>query len=691
MYYGVAYYPEHWPETIWSTDARDIKAAGMDGVRIGEFAWSKMEPTQGDYDFAWLNRAIEVLGDAGLKIVLCTPTATPPQWMMHQHPEILPEDANGVQMRGGVRKYYCHSSPIYREHCRQIASELGKRYGNNPYVVGWQIDNELGDHDTVRCYCPRCRAAFIEWCRDRYETLSELNDAWGTVFWNQTYSAWEQIDLPYPRREIGLNPGHLLDYYRFASDQAIEFATTQIDALLNTIADTQWITTNVIPTYWEIDFKRLGEKLDFLSWDCYTIIDATSPVRQPPVGPSPPVSIPPRAPMISLVHDMMRHYSKKPFWVMETAGQDRLVTYHTMAHGGGGVNFFRWRDVRFGAEQGRGGYAYHGIFSPRFHESQRIASELDLLREKVTGTQYTAQAGLLCSIEMGWAYDIQYVYPRSRWIDGVGYWRLVEEVYTRFWENNVPLEPLDIADDLSMYPVIIIPCLYLTTPEIDQKLADYVADGGTLIVGPASGTKNWHNAYIETLPPHGLLKELFGCELIAAGATGFFSGDLTDGAATNLPSIVQAKHAPFASGKTFAYESSAIDQIGFFSSARPTEVLRITTAGAMGHYTDGQIAWTMQDYGNGQAIYLGFHPNEDFWTELLNWLAESGKITPLMATPKGVEVTRRSLADHDLLFVVNHNFVPITLHLPEACQDILNDRIVEGEFEIAAQSCYVLL
>jgi beta-galactosidase len=681
MFYGVAYYPEHWPESNWQTDAHNIRQAGMEGVRIGEFAWSKMEPADGQFEFAWLDRAVETLSQAGLKIILCTPTATPPLWLIEQHPDILPWSGDGVQMKAAVRKYYCHSHMGYRQYCQRITDALAQRYGQHPSVVGWQIDNELGDHDTVRCYCPHCRVAFSQWCQRKFSTLAALNEAWGTVFWNQIYSTWAQIDLPYPRREIGLNPGHLLDYYRFASDQVIDFAKVQIDALRAAIAPNQWITTNIIPTYWEINFKALAQHLDFLSWDCYTVIDANSPVRQPPVGPSPPVVVPPRPPMIAFVQDMMRSCSRDPFWVMETAGQDRLVLFHTLAHGGGGVSTFTWKSPRFGAEQSRGGYEQHGIFSARFYESQKIAADLNTVASTVAPTRYAAQVGLFYDIEMGWAYDIHHVYPRSRWLDGVGYWRLMEEFYTAFWGANIPVAPVGIPDDLNAYAVVVVPCLYLTTPEINQKLVDYVEQGGTLIVGPASGAKNWHNAYSETLPPIGQLQALFGCALIGSGSLGYFNVETT---------VTLSADAPFTPLQTYPCRMRSSDHIGFFSSTRPAEILRPTTAHAFGHYPQGQTACTIQPYGAGQAIYLGFSPDDGFWRALIDWLTTSNKVTPLLAPVAGVEVTQRSGTDHDLLFVLNHLFVPTTISLPATYRDLITQRHLEGEVLLAPQTTLIL-
>ena len=682
MKLGVAYYPEHWPEENWATDAKNMRESGMDLVRIGEFAWTKMEPREGEFDFDWLDLAIETLGAAGLKVILGTPTATPPNWLIHKHPEILPVDAKGIQMKPGVRKYYCHTSATYRWHAAKIAKQLAERYGNNPHVAGWQIDNEFGDHDTVHCYCERCRAAFITWCREKYSSLNTLNAAWGTVFWNQTYTAWEEIDLPYPRRQIGLNPSHLLDYYRFASDQVIAFSNNQVRVLRSQINEDQWITTNVIATYWEIDFKKLAKELDFLSWDCYTMIDAMSPLREPQAGPAPKVTFPPRPAMLAFVHDMMRSASRDPFWVMETAGQDRLVAYHTMAHGGGGTAFFRWKGARFGAEQYRGGYEYHGIYSERFYANQKLKAEINKVQEALKGKPIQGQVGMLVSYEMGWAYDIHHLYPRTKWIDAVGYWRLCEEYYTAFWDQNIPVDLLGSEDDWTNYPVLIVPCLYLTKPELNDRLSDYVQQGGILIVGPASGTKNWDNQFIETLPPDGQLKAVFGCELTTGEGIFGFLGDEN--------AVVLTEDAPFGAGKTFSCTVRASEEIGFFNSFRPVEFIRANAAQGFGRFATGQTACTINQYGKGKAVYLGFSPSESFFAALIDWLAAKTQIKPLLDTPDGVEVTARGEGEDRLLFVLNHNFTPAMIRLDSSYTDLINERVLTGAVEIKAQETLVL-
>lgn len=682
MYLSVAYYPEHWPEEMWENDANNIKTCNLDMVRVGEFAWTKMEPSEGVYDFDWLDRAIETLGKAGLKVIIGTPTATPPSWLIHKHPEILPVDGMGVQMKNGVRKYYCHTNPVYRDYSQKIVKELATRYGNNPYVFGWQIDNEFGDHDTVRCYCDECRKGFIEWCKTEYKNdLKKLNEAWGTVFWNQTYSAWEEIDLPYPRRPIGLNPSHLLAYYRFASDQVIEYSNIQVRELRRQISKDQKVTTNIIATFWEIDFQKLAKELDFISWDCYTIIDAMSPVRYPEFGPPPPISFPPRPQMVALVHDLMRSFKHKPFWVMETAGQDRLVTYHTLAHGGDGVSFFRWRFSRFGAEQGRGGFEDHGIFSQRFTDVKQIGEELSSANNALAGCKPKTSVGLLYSFDMGWAYDIAHVYPRSTWVDGVGYWRLLEEYYTAFWKQNIGVEPVCPDDDWSEFSVLVIPSLYITNTEINDKLLAYIKNGGLVIMGPGSATKDWDNVYFETLGPGDQLRDAFGCDFIGANSIFFNPGS---------NEIQMEASAPFNKNKKYEFNSTTVGGVGFFQSARPTEKLRVDSAQVLANYCAGGVAACVHLYGKGKVINLGFSPNEDFWADFLGWLQGEGVLPESIDTPDGVEAVILSDLESDYILLINHNFVPQSVSLTETYIDVVSGKTEQSEIIIPPQHIVIL-
>ena len=227
---GVCYYPEHWPEALWEQDAKEMADAGISWVRIAEFSWIKMEPEAGQYDFAWLDKAIDILGKAGLKIVLCTPTATPPKWLVDSMPDMIAIDENGRPRGYGSRRHYSFSHKGYRAECARITEVLAKRYGNNAYVQAWQTDNEYGCHDTALSWCQSAKVHFRLWLQQRYGTIDALNEAWGTIFWSMAYRHFDEIELP-NLTVTEANPSHNMDFRRFATDEIVSFDRLQVDII----------------------------------------------------------------------------------------------------------------------------------------------------------------------------------------------------------------------------------------------------------------------------------------------------------------------------------------------------------------------------------------------------------------------------------------------------------------------------
>src|SRR5215212_6049719 len=340
--FGVDYYPEHWPEARWSVDAQLMAEAGFNTVRLAEFAWSRLEPQPGVFDFAWLVRAI-----------LGTPTASPPPWLMQAQPDLFRVDEQGRRLTFGNRREYCPSHPLYHDCTRAIVTVMAEHYAPHPHVVGWQIDNEFGD----RCYCPVCRDAFQHWLRRRYETLDALNGAWGTIFWSHVYTDWSQIPVPVATGGSP-NPGLALDFARFASDTYVAYQQLQID-LLRSRTSGQFITHNLMGFgYDKINYYDLARELDLVTWDNYPRTQWSLAADVDPSGPA-------------LAAATMYGLKQQPFWVMEQQagpggwelvsvmprpGELRLWAYQQIAHGADGIIFFRWRTARHGAEQ-----YWHGL------------------------------------------------------------------------------------------------------------------------------------------------------------------------------------------------------------------------------------------------------------------------------------------------------------------------------------------
>jgi beta-galactosidase len=299
FYFGADYYPEHWPEERWAEDARLMAEAGFNVVRLAEFAWSRLEPEQDRYEFAWLDRALEVLAGNGIQAVLGTPTASPPPWLMVKYPEAFRVRSDGQRMTYGNRREYCPNNSAYQAASRRIVTQMAQHYAGHPSVIGWQIDNEFGD----RCYCPVCANGFQEWLSKRYHSLQDLNAKWGTIFWSHVYNVWSEIPLPLTTGGSP-NPGLAIDFYRYQSDSYVAYQQMQVDILRNKCPG-HFITHNFMGSWYDnLDYYDLARGLDIVSWDNYPRGFWSSPVEVDPSG-------------MALSHDTMRGLKAQNFWVME--------------------------------------------------------------------------------------------------------------------------------------------------------------------------------------------------------------------------------------------------------------------------------------------------------------------------------------------------------------------------------------
>jgi beta-galactosidase len=363
MQLGVCYYPEQWPQDVWPEDARRMRELGIRWVRIGEFTWSRIEPEPGRFDWAWLDQAVQILHAEGLKIVLCTPTATPPKWLIDAHPDILAVDLQGRPRGFGSRRHYCFSSPTYRAQSQRITRAMGARYGQHPAVAAWQTDNEYGCHDTVLSTSAAARVAFRDWLRQRYGDIGAVNAAWGTAFWSQTYRGFDEIDLPV-LTVTEANPSHRLDYRRFASDEVVAFNRAQVD-LLRALSPGRPVAHNFMGFFTGFNHHDVAADLDIAGWDSYPLgftqsffLSAEEKVRWARCG---------HPDIPAFHHDLYRGMCRAGrWWVMEQQpgpvnwaqwnpvphdGMVRMWTWQAFAHGAEVVSYFRWRQAPFAQEQ----------------------------------------------------------------------------------------------------------------------------------------------------------------------------------------------------------------------------------------------------------------------------------------------------------------------------------------------------
>lgn len=499
---GTCYYPEHWPESQWAEDAARMVEVGLTWVRIGEFAWSRLEPTPGDLRFDWLDRAIETLGSAGLKVVLGTPTATPPRWMLDRHPDMLAVDADGRPRGFGSRRHYCFSHDGYREESARITRLLAERYGANSHVAAWQTDNEYGCHDTVISYSDAARVAFQAWCADRYGTVAALNAAWGNVFWSMEYQSFDQIGLP-NLTVTEPNPAHGLAFRRFSSDQVARFNAVQVD-IIRVHSDAP-ISHNYMGRITDFDHYDTGRQMEIATWDSYPMgfledrIEGDDAHKRRYAQQGDPD-------FQAFHHDLYRAVGNGRWWVMEQQpgpvnwapynpaplpGMPRLWAWEAFAHGAEAVCYFRWRQAPFAQEQMHAGMLRSDSQPAQaYHEAAQVARELAELPE-VESTQ--APVGLVFDYASQWAWQVQ---PQGQ---GQDYFRLVFETYKglRKLGLSVDILPPDTAD-LTGYNLVLAPGAVTLTDAFKTAIATH---DGPIILGPRTNAKTAEMHIPVPLPP----------------------------------------------------------------------------------------------------------------------------------------------------------------------------------------------
>lgn len=502
---GVCYYPEHWPELRWSEDAAMMADLGIRYVRVGEFAWSRMEPSRDRFDWGWLDRALETLSIAGLQVVLGTPTATPPKWLVDQRPDILAWDANGQARRFGSRRHYCFTSLSWRQETARICLQMAKRYGDHPAVVGWQLDNEYGCHDTVLSYAPHCRLAFQHWLMRRHGSIERLNQAWGTAFWSQHYTDFNQIGLPH-QTVTEANPSHVLDFRRFSSDQVIDYNRMQAE-IIRQHSPERFVSHNAMGLFHDFDHAALASDLDVITWDSYPLgftdqrmgLDQATKARLARTG---------HPDIAAWHHDLYRGTKENGrFWVMEqqpgpvnwadhnpmpAENMVRLWTLEALAHGAEVVSYFRWRQAPFAQEQ-----MHAGLLRPD-GEPAKVMEEVRRVREELSRlaldseTTRPAKIAIMTDDASHWLYDIQ---PQGGGYD-------LQELNLRFYTACRRLgQDVDVVrpgTDLSPYDLVLVPSLPIISKSAEEAMSAFK---GVIIIGPRSGSKTRDMQIPEALAP----------------------------------------------------------------------------------------------------------------------------------------------------------------------------------------------
>ena len=660
--FGVDYYPEQWPAERWQTDARLMAEAGFNLVRLADFAWSKLEPEEGRFDFSWLDAAIQILSDHGLRVVLATPTASPPPWLMHRHPEVFRVREDGLSVTFGNRREYCPNQPVYHEYTRKIVRQMADHYSGNAAVIGWQLDNEVGD----RCYCPACREAFQTWLRQKYGSLDTLNQKWGTIFWSHVYTAWEQI--PVPLKTGGTpNPGLALDFDRFASDSYAAYLDKQA-GIIREKCPGHFVTHDCMGfAFDQIDYFKLARNLDFACLNYY-------PRSQWNFTASADSS------WIALQQDTMRGLKQKNYWVTEQqAGQGgweylsvtprpgelRLWAYQAIAHGADAILFFRWRTARFGTEQFWYGLLdYDGHPGRRYQEIKQMGAEIQRIAGSLQGSLVKARAACILSYDSRFAFQIQPHNP------GFSYPAHFHEVYAAFHRQHIPIDIISPEADLSGYALVVAPSLYVLPKETAGRLVQFVQNGGVLLLTQRSGVKDPENAVVD-LPLPGLLAELCGVRVVEVDS-------LAQGMSNSLEFCLPG----------FPVEQPPVGVL--------CEILEPRGAQVVARYTrdfySGQPAITHHRFGKGHVVYLGTVGDKTLYAPIAKWiLAMAGLDAPLSA-PEAVEVSERWQDGRSTLFLLNPSAEKQQVRLDTDYLNLLDGQTVaQGAVDLAPYGVFVLI
>ncbi|MEM3134722.1 MAG: beta-galactosidase [Candidatus Bathyarchaeia archaeon] len=652
--FGVDYYPEHWPKERWVKDADLMAEVGFNIVRLAEFSWSKLEPREGEYHFEWLDEAIEILSRRGIKVIIGTPTAAPPPWIIKKHSDILRLDRNGVRSPAGTRRNYCPNNPNYITHTKRIVEKMVLHFKDNPNIIGWQIDNEFG---IDICYCDNCVKAFREWLRTKYGSLENLNRSCGLIFWSQEYSDWDEIQPPKPPFDMQ-NPSLCLDWHRFMSDSWIKYQQIQID-IIRRIAPHHLITHNFMGLYKELDYFKLAEPLDIVSFDYYPKWGLSIDYARS-----------------AMAHDIMRSLKKKPYWVMELqsgaikthmaptpkTGEIRLWTFQSIARGADGILYFRWRSCRFGAEEYWHGILDHdGIPRRRFSEIKKTSEDLKKIAPHIERTIVKPEIAFTLIYDNLWAWDLEVAYGGRNYY-GMGSWEPALDLYKALYSRNLAVDFVEPSkEDLSGYRIVFVPSLMLMSRPIEDKLKAYVKGGGILVATPRTGAKDWNNVITElTLP--GVLSDLFGMNVEE------YSGLPDNGRVCVEANESILGHRAIGEGRCWA------------------EMLLPRGAGILAIYRDGiyggRPAATINRYGDGIAIYLGTFLNEAFYMALIDWLIKTAGIRPALPPTSGLEVVERIGPNGKIIFALNYNEEAARVFLDEEYQELICGEKVKGWVKI---------
>jgi beta-galactosidase len=653
MLYGAAYYPEHWERKLWARDVKLMHEAGFNVVRMGEFAWWFFEPSEGVFKFDWLDDALDLLGKAGIRAVIGTPTATIPAWLCKGYPHVM-GIYDGVSRRPfGIRKDYCVLQPEFERLAFRVIEQIARHYAGDERVIGFQTDNEFG---SSRCRCELCLEYFRRFLRKRYGTIDKLNKEYGAWFWGAVYNHFDEIDWPatdYP------NPGHGLDLKRFANWVDTQHQHKQIH-LLRQFAPKKLITHNCMPTHPGLEYFEFTKDLDFVAWDSYPGNNTADHFGHDAMAAALAWS------WKQANYLVMEQQSGPGGWTAyspQTApGETAMLAWQAVARGADGISYFRWRTSVSGQEQ-----YWHGIINHdnvprrRYYEIAEMGKQVARLSDKIIGTTPARQVGIHTDAAQHWATDHQI----QNGPDPIRFNTVMAELAQAIAPLAVDFGMFGADSDLKAFKLLLCPPLYLTDPKFAARLAAYVRAGGGVVFTARSGVKTVNNKNLmEPLP--GAFGKLAGMEVDE-----YCVVNKSDEWFVELPGGQRVRAARMRE---------------HLLAKKGTEVVGVHRGG----YMDGWPAITRRKVGKGAVWYVGTLPSPADWRAILLPILAEAKVDFRTDLPEGVEVARRVGKGKDLTFVINHTALKQTVAVARPTVDLLTGKKVADRVELAPFATAIL-
>ncbi len=676
--FGGDYFPEQWPEATWQEDIRLMKQANVNMVSIGIFSWALLQPDEDTFTFDWLDRVMDLLASNDIDVCLGTATAAQPNWLTRKYDDVLFVGENDQRVAYGSRQTYCVNSPSYRKAVRRLAEEMATHYKDHKALALWHINNEYANKNSM-CFCKNCEKAFQRWLQNKYGTIDNLNECWGTIFWSENYRSWDEINTP-QMSAGGRNGTKLLDYKRFLSESFFTLYLEEYN-VIRSITPQVPITTNFEADWSKFDHYLFRDHLDVASLNLYP--DPGNPAAYK---------------WSALRHSMMRSLLQKPFILMEQApsqvdwypvnvpkppGLMRLWSYQALAHGSDSVMFFQWRASKKGAEK------YHSAMVPHFGEKSRVFQEVSDLGQELTqlaeiaGSNVDAKVALLLDSDSWWSVDSPYGFGSKSlqnevfWMSNaqpfpsvlVSYFGELEYYYEAFHALNIPVDVISADYDLSKYKVVVAPLMHMVKTGFKETIEGFVRQGGTFIATYFTG----------------VIDENVGVFL------GGYLGPLKD-----VLGVKVEEYCPLPpGGKNRISFPQAVD--GFqnvYQGSIWGEVAHTTTAKPLAYFEDdyyaGSPCFTENRYGQGRAYYIATRPNEDFMRDLIHHLATIHHIeVPVL--PAEVELVTRSRETKKFYFYLNHADGERKVKLPQGkYRDLLSGAVCQDTLKLERYGVSIL-